>query len=433
MLLERRGLRVTAKEIRWLGCLFAAGLIAVSWGADPAPACRADLEDVVGFLRRTPSFKDQIRGEARRSFAQYVERTRRAIDDDPLIELHCRVHLQRVVRQVRDRHLGVVLAARGPDPEDTQSVERVVDSGVIDRAPRLSDDVEAWTKRAAASDDPAAGVYLSRSGKRFAFGPAPRTSSSTWVGVVLEDDLPLWRRGDIRTRVSTDADGVEGTVYAWNRQARSTWAVDTAQLLESWGWRRPGAPRPAHRGLRHETDHRFEMIEDVAYLYLGTFRGSSENIRAIETVYDQAFPELRAADTWLLDVRDNGGGGERTFIGLLEFLDDLPAQPELHLLMNRNTASAAEHFVLELIERGATTYGESTRGAINYRYRNRAGGKPRITSSRRYRFVGTVARNKEYFDLRRETRGISPSIALVADRDWREQLLERLHADPAPD
>ena len=368
--------------------------------------CNQDLDDTLAALRRAPSYKQQIKGEAKVTFDQAIARLRQEMNDDPWIAVHCRTYLQRAMYEVADAHLGI-----GGLPEEQ------VDPSVGENYPRYDGDLQALQAQPGE-------IYSAAEG---AEQIAVIEGEGEWRGVVLQSEEAPWQRGDIKFRMWESDHGAEMIYYARYREGYYLRATTAQPLFEWLRYRKADAPKQPFRapGGPDDSSHRM-LSSDVGYLYLASFKGSTENIRSQKALYDSIGPQLATMRHLIIDVRGNTGGGEVTYNNFLKWLDRIESVPQLHLLTNRRTASAAEHFTLLMQDRGATLYGESTRGAINYRYANR-GGKPSPRTCSGYRPVVTVAPNpKRFRDLSRERVGVQPDVTLDPQRDWIEQVVESL-------
>jgi C-terminal processing protease CtpA/Prc len=124
----------------------------------------------------------------------------------------------------------------------------------------------------------------------------------------------------------------------------------------------------------------------------------------------------------LLDLRNNNGGGfviSRPFLNLFKRYSK---KNEIKVLINRNTVSNAEQFVIRLKKRKKVSlYGEDTEGMVTYG--SNYGRQIPLKSKGLFVYPTDMKGLKK--DLQYETIGISPNIYLSKDSDWIEQVLKK--------
>lgn len=391
----------------WLALL--AGVLLCPLAAANDCDCSQDLDDWIEALKSTPSYKQQIKGEAKRRFEAQAAALRDEMAADPWVRLHCRTYLQRLALEIKDAHLGIGGIERdGVDPRVGENYPRV-DAERLERA----------LQQASPED-----FYQDREGE---WKLVLLRDEGELRGVVLESTQEPWSRGDIKFRLWESERGAEMIYYARWRDGFYLRREAARELLEWLPFQSAEGGERFDRAPGGRDDSNYKMLdEQTGYLFLASFKGSTANIRAQKALYNEIGPKLEGMENLVIDLRGNGGGGQVTYNNLIKWLDGLEREPRLHLLINRRTGSAAEHFTLLMRERGATLYGENSVGAINYRYSNRGGGKEWRSCSG-YPLSVTVASNpKKFRDLSREHVGITPDQLLEPDRDWVEQVQERL-------
>jgi hypothetical protein len=399
---------------------FCGSVCAQSATSSPNAQCFEDYQFLIDALKNTPSYKAQIKGDKRKAFQEFARSVEKDILQDESIEIHCRMYLQQVLYQVRDWHL-LIGSSKEEDPDLLKKREQLIPGTDLSPA--------ALREKATTSavTDPLAGIYFS-SDSSLTLSVYPKEDKQL-AGVVLHSTDGRWEPGTIKFLIDKTGDRTSGYVYSTGREALYFEDHSPGRLLDRWGYRKAGDTPVFYRPEKKDQKHGWEDLGNgIAYLYLSTFKGSTANIRELRKLYEQLLPQLPRFKHLVIDIRDNGGGGQVCYNPFLEGLDKMSQAPQLHLMINRNTASAAEHFTLEMRSRGATIYGENTAGAINYRYPNKSKKNwPLYTPNFQYRLLLSVAKNpKKYRDLSSESTGITPDCSLRFQQDWLEQVLEKI-------
>lgn len=125
----------------------------------------------------------------------------------------------------------------------------------------------------------------------------------------------------------------------------------------------------------------------------------------------------------IVDVRNNSGGGERMYRGLLKILVSASKQRPIVILMNENSASATEHFILRMLSLPhVITIGTPTSGQLAY-----GEIKTFITSVMGFKLIMPTQLYPEY--LKYEFKGIEPEI-MVTSKTQIDRLLSYLYEIP---
>ncbi len=161
-------------------------------------------------------------------------------------------------------------------------------------------------------------------------------------------------------------------------------------------------------------DYFYEKLSDSTdYIYMSNFSGWKT--KEIDAFYDKTLPQLSSSKL-ILDLRNNTGGGERSYQELLDFILKTKSLKEVIILQNKKTVSAAEQFILKMKESDkVTTMGETTSGMISYGLGNRPSPSHDIPCFD-FKMTTTKTRIKKYSQY--EIVGIKPDITLTVFEDW---------------
>ena len=167
----------------------------------------------------------------------------------------------------------------------------------------------------------------------------------------------------------------------------------------------------------------FKHIDSkTSYLRLGSFASTNVNISIIKKFYTNVKDSLNK-DNLIVDLRNNGGGGFKASGEFLRLIKRYKGN--VHLIVNCNTISNAEQFVIRLFKKeNITIYGENTRGYIAYG--NNSGTEPKLPSKKFLFYISDMGASKKDFEL--EYIGIKPGILLDPfSKDWVEQVMDMIN------
>jgi len=409
---------------RLAGCLLGLWLLVHGLQAQPVTS-PDDLQRLDQILRRTPSFRAQLRG-ARRT--EYADAFRRAEKQLPKVETAFErfYWLSQLVAPINDNHISFY---RKPDQEFDYA--RYQDSSYV-RAFRASqpyrdyprstlalDSLEAALKTRSA--DSLEGIYYYRQALKIGVYRTSRRDSV--VGVVLVSYLPIWSPGDVSFLLRETAPHRFWlySIHPWQKgfafyrhekllnRSLKLYGITKALSQPDYGTLPDSLPKFFSRRLR----------PDVLYVRLGDFMVNPVNRRRSEAFYVSLKDSLTTSEL-IVDVRNNPGGYFTISRPYLKLIRRYARRHPVHLLVNHQTVSNAEEFVIRLMHRkNVRLYGETTQGMITYGS-NYGKTFPLATPNL---FIYPTDMRGVRRDLQYETTGITPEVALRPDTDWLEQLL----------
>ena len=145
--------------------------------------------------------------------------------------------------------------------------------------------------------------------------------------------------------------------------------------------------------------------------------------KKLDNFYDSITPIVKTKQKIILDIRNNGGGGERMYNQLLKILKSNSKKVKIAVVFNSKCASACEEVALLLTEnKRIKTFGENTNGQFAYGFI-----KEYKTPNCGFTFILTT---KMYSDrLKYEFIGVQPEFILEKDKesDWIKIIEKKLN------
>lgn len=172
-------------------------------------------------------------------------------------------------------------------------------------------------------------------------------------------------------------------------------------------------------------DNKFEykkLQEDIVYLRLSSFAGNTDNFKKAADFLNEAKLKINVKNI-IVDVRNNGGGGDRTSNQFVSYLGSFKGK--VYILQNGNTVSNAEQFIVRLMgEKHIKTLGETTHGTFTYGFEF---GTTFTSPSNRFVFKPTDMKGTKK-NLVFESIGIKPEVELNPySKDWIEQVIDYIN------
>ncbi|KQR67329.1 S41 family peptidase [Pedobacter sp. Leaf176] len=360
---------------------------------------RADLDFLYNSILKLPSYKDQLKND--KAYHQLYENMRKDLKSSDEFEIYLR--LLQLIYPIKDNHLGLW---RKPDSSFRFKYlkERV-------------DEKEVMSKYEMYPVDSLEGIYI-RPGNADRYVLFRKMENVYYLlnfktGIV---ELILNQSNN----QTFDAIRFMGppVPYVLYRNVKLTngklTGLNFQKLL-------PQTYAPINFG---DGKYEYKVLEhETGYLRLSTFSSGNENIKIATDFFTKASPTINTRYL-IVDLRNNGGGGDKTSGQFYKFLKKYDG--EIFILQNSNTVSNAEQFIINIKSaKKITTLGELTRGTITYGSNY---GKTIDLPSKRFLFYPTDMKGRSK-DLAYENTGIKPDISLDAfGEDWIKQTIKYIKA-----
>lgn len=287
--------------------------------------CAAVLTWTAAYLERNyPGFLDKVTSATRAEHDALRDRLTRAAataaNDDA-----CGPILEEYIAWFRDPHTVIRRAGLGALPNDPDAIRaRFADwpSRTVSEA-----EVRDRTARSAPAGDALDGIW-EIAGANYRLAMAPGEDPGSWQAVVLEADSVWWVPGQIKGSFQRTGPGefVAETYRANHDAVHDTARLQNGVLRLSGGgaWVRawPDNPSGYDRARYDASANRSlavrQLDDHTMLVQIPTFDpGQAERI---DSIIDANWHHLTGTPNLIIDVRGNGGGGDRSFQALRPLL-----------------------------------------------------------------------------------------------------------------
>lgn len=374
--------------------------------------CVTDLNYVGQQLKNTPSYKSQLQNAL--IFDGAKAALTNDIQADENIELNCAFYLQRMLKIVKDQHIYVKDLGEDKD--------YAVLTPVYEGSPEALSSNAVTTK-----NDPITGIYDLVGAYRVAVVKV-EGKTYDYGGYILESRFDNWKPGELKFTLKSAGDDLLGNFY--DRQHKPNFKrvkLNNGRLYpERWVNEEKAADYAANNYyLEGDTFQYKDYGRGVHYVRLGSFSGSNENYARAMELLKTLEAELTEGKV-IIDLRNNGGGGQRTSNPFLKLFKKRKKNLEFHLIQNHYVGSNSEQFLLKAKKQiDIKTYGENTRGALAYGFGN-YGREPLKTPCNGFSLGLTVSKYERYLEY--EVVGIPPDMYLDNKTEWISQVLAKIES-----
>jgi hypothetical protein len=378
-------------------------------------SCKTDLEFLNQKIKQTPSYKVN-----KENYKLEYAKTKKSIENLNS-GYDCFLQLNKLMLSLNDRHCNLYGINKGLDEEskkDTSKFEEFKVSNLYNVYPRPEINLDSLKKslkqKATASIE---GVYYRKG--YLTLGVYKTINSNDYRAIILESEMDVWEVGEVIYTLVPYGNNyllaVGGSLYS-KRMISYGERIENGVFL-TMQFQKDNSKANNSISLYPESTYlRKEISPETTYLKIGSFNSWNPTLSEAYKFYKSLEGTL-TKNNLILDLRDNGGGGDRNSKGLYKILKKYIKKNNVYVLVNHRTASNAEQFVYKLNDFGnCTILGNRTSGTATYEKVNSNYNLP----CENYIVVLTSKKHIKYLKL--ESMGLEPDIKLAVENDWMIQV-----------
>tara|TARA_R110002050_G_scaffold141251_2_gene266339 strand:+ start:42728 stop:43990 length:1263 start_codon:yes stop_codon:yes gene_type:complete len=388
-----------------------------SFSQDKGCNCKSDLAFLHGKIKKTPSYKNNK--------LAYNDRYAQALVEAITVssDYECFVLLNKLLLALNDNHAKIYGINKGATEEirtDMLQFESFKNGPIFNGYPRAKIDLDSLnnelTKKQVSDVE---GVYTKKN--HMTIGVFK--TGKAYQAVILGTQNPVWERGEIMYTLIPYGDNnllsIGGDI-ASKRFIAYPERIENGFFLTMGFQKDATQPNYALANYPDSTYVRKEISSDITYLKIGSFNSWYPTLSDAEKFYKSLEGTLTKKNL-IIDLRDNGGGGNRNSNILLKIVEQYMEQHRVWVIINQRTGSNAEQFTHKLSQfENCQTFGNRTNGTVAYELVDANYNLP----CEKFIAVLTSKKHPEFLEI--ESIGITPQVTFNMDSDWLNQLVSYL-------
>lgn len=411
---------MSRSRILWM-IVWVFGLWDTSYSQNTTCDCKTDLVFLNDQVRKTPAYK--VNKEAYEETYAHLLKTVAG----PTTLYDCYLALSSLLLSLNDNHSKVYSKDKGLTEENKNNLDQLSGSKLYNAFPKPGidpDSLQAALKTKAKED--IEGIYTREN--YLTLGVFRNAGEDNYKAIVLNSETDVWQKGEIAyTLIPFGEDllmSVGGSLSS-KRLISYTERIDDG-LFHFIGFKKDDLEMNyASEVLSEETYYRTELSDDITYLQIGSFNSWNPTLSEAERFYESLKGSLTKNNV-ILDLRNNGGGGDRNSDVLLKIIRKYARDNRVFVLVNHRTASNAEQFTYKLSKlKNSTILGQRTNGSLAYEVTEGSVDLPCDN------FIAVLTSKKHPDYLEFESRGIDPDVHLNLEIDWITQLKNHIEKNSA--
>ena len=401
-------------HMKYIQLLFLT-ILFVSSQAQTNNTYQNDLIGLQNILQKTPSYKDQIKGEKQIAynslFKKLLSDTVQNISDYKYF-----YNLAQLFFPIRDNHLTFYQIANLPSEADFPTFKGNIDSLKSVLIAKPVDSIE--------------GIYHYDTYYSVGLFKVDKTE---YVGVILDSETPIWKKGQITIHLYEYLHNYFKAIYAHPKfknyilypiERFTHHSLINSSFYSSFSEKKYSKTRGQVDFTNltgNREDFSFKQIEKgIQYVHLKHFSADRVKMQQPNEFYD-SIKNLLTASNLILDLRNNEGGANKVSKKFLQLIRRYTKNGKVYILVNNGTLSQGEIFTLQVKQlQNVTILGQTTKGMLTYG--NNYGKREKLTSQSFEVYITDMKGDKRLIPY--ENYGINPDIILLDTKDWIEQTIE---------
>ena len=375
----------------------------------------ADIISLHNILQKTPSYKDQIKGQ---SLTAYNELFTRLKSDSTysISDYKYFYNLAQLFFPIQDNHLGFYQTDKFPKESEYPKFDGNIDSLKSVLETKVLDSIE--------------GIYFY--GDSYSVG-LYQSNPKEYIGVVLNSKTTIWKNGQIAVHLYETLPNCFKAIYAHpkykNLLLYQIEKYSHHSLVNSYFY--SSLSESIYTKIIRTTDyinlpkniysfHFKNISSDIQYLHIKHFSADKIAMQQSQSFYDSIKGSLTAPNL-ILDLRNNDGGANKVSKKFLKLIKGFVETGQVFVLVNNGTLSQGEIFTLQLKHlKNVKVLGQTTKGMLVYG--SNYGKREKLSSQAFQVYITDMNGNKKLVPY--ENYGINPDITLLDNKDWIEQVVE---------
>lgn len=263
-------------------------------------------------------FHDKVNSKTRKSYDALVKNSRK-IAGNANREQDCMMIIGDYLSFFKDHHLQFYKPDKS-DPKDTIAMnDRIKKTEYI----KLS---EKKLEELAQSDDYEEGIYYSFDSSYKVALLKSKTEFRDYAAVIIESKTPLWQPGMVKLELKKKNDSTyTSIVYYRDHSFNMQNYYFNGAAFDGGNWTKAGKTDPIaiasktwkYPYNRQKLDAQ-QLTDSAFYIKIGSFDIS--NLKAIDSMFKSCDPLLQTLPYLIIDIRNNGGGGDASYDPIIKYL-----------------------------------------------------------------------------------------------------------------
>ena len=395
--------------------LFLLTILCISSKSQTNNTYQTDLTELYSILKKTPSYKDQIKGQ---SLISYNNLLKKLLSDTVknVTDYKYFYNLAQLFFPIRDNHLTFYQIANFPSAKDFPTFKGNLDSLESVLMTKPIDSLE--------------GIY--HYDNYYSTGLF-KVGKTEYVGVVLSTEITNWNTGQIAIHLYEYLPNYFKAIYAHPKfknyilypiERYTHHSLINSYFYSSFSekiYSKTQSGNDFTNLPKNIEDFSFKNIaKDIQYMHIRHFSADRLKMQKSKEFYD-SIKNLITEPNLILDLRNNNGGANKVSKKFLKLIKHYSKKGQVYILVNNGTLSQGEIFTLQLKQlKNVKTLGQTTKGMLTYGSNYGKGEK--LPSQSFEVYITDMKGDKRLIPY--ENYGINPDIILLETKDWIEQTIQ---------
>lgn len=266
-------------------------------------------------------FNRKIKSPDEPHYKAFTQELEKEITADPSGR-YCIAYLKRYILYLQDHHSNITSQSVNVREDSAAAVETFLRSDAFLKTEIILGDSLELVRAAQSSGDPLEGIYSTPDNTYVIAVVKNKNRHRDYAGVILSSRTKLWVKGQVKLEIKPLNDSTLEVISYLRNHSMSYDQVSYqkgAMVLPGWvKGTQAVVTKPATAPIDRELI-RFTILDSSTTL-LSIRSFDAAVYKTLDSVYKAVIPQIKKYPHLIIDVRNNGGGSDQSYLALMPFI-----------------------------------------------------------------------------------------------------------------
>lgn len=297
-------------------------------------SCLDDFHFIKAHIEKNHGgFNKKIKSPEEQSYKAFTDKLENEIRTDNEGK-YCIAYLKKYILFLQDHHSNITGPSAAIKEDSAAALEAFFKSPIYSNTETISIRDEEILKKLEPDAQGVEGIYYTVDSTYKIGIIKNKTERRDYVGIILQSKTKLWSKGQVKLELKMMNDSVmEVYTYLRNHSLNYDQVTYKNGELQLTGWNRAGKKASPNQPAISSELISFKVLDSVTTL-LGIRSFDASVYKKLDSTYREVIPIIRKYPYLIIDVRNNGGGADQSYMALMPLIYTDPYESDVVEIYN---------------------------------------------------------------------------------------------------